>query len=120
MAAKKLPAKKQPTPPAPKRGMTRSGGRTTTAITGDMNAPQATKLGSRAYENASKRGTLVGPTTVRLGSSNKKETHSVYTSSTDIKSKRGNLYTITESKRIVPLGRDSKTKTTITPTKKKK
>ena len=84
-----------------------------------MNTKDGVKLAATARSNAAKRGTLVSPTDVRLGSSNKRETAGVYTSTTDIKSKRGNLYTITESKKIVPLGRDSKTKTTVTPKKKK-
>jgi hypothetical protein len=67
------------------------------------------KDGNTARANASKRGTPVGPTYVD-SPSNK---GAVTESRTDIKSKRGNYYQITETKKRVPLGRDPKTKTSI-------
>jgi hypothetical protein len=67
------------------------------------------KDGNTARANASKRGTPVGPTYVS-SPSNK---GAVTESTTDIKSKRGNYYQITETKKRVPFGRDPKTKTSI-------
>jgi hypothetical protein len=62
-----------------------------------------------ARSNASKRGTLMGPTYVRAGGNK----GAVTESTTDIKSKRGNYYQITETKKRVALGKDPKTKTSI-------
>lgn len=67
------------------------------------------KDANTARSNASKRGTVVGPTYVRAGGSK----GAVTESTTDIKSKRGNYYQITETKKRVALGKDPKTKTSI-------